>query len=185
MWIVTFILLAFVNLAQAQEALIVAQTTPPRLEWSYEVAPATCTSTTANTTVRSSVTGTGAFTTVAIVGSTATTYTLPAIANNLYYRVETACGVSNVVQYVALAPTGPTLDQRVVTLETNVAAMSLAITDLRNRVGVLETPVVPPPSTANITATPLDADRIEIRGLNCTSLATTGTGLQRIVTCRH
>jgi len=41
------------------------------------------------------------------------------------------------------------------------------------------------PSTPNLSTKMLDADRLEIIGLNCSSLSTSGTGLKRIVTCKH
>jgi hypothetical protein len=52
---------------------------------------------------------------------------------------------------------------------------------LDTRVKALESPV----SVTNITAKQIDANRIEITGLACTKLATTGSGLKRIVECIH
>jgi hypothetical protein len=37
----------------------------------------------------------------------------------------------------------------------------------------------------NLSVKALDADRLEIIGLNCTSMSTTGRGLKRIITCKH
>jgi hypothetical protein len=37
----------------------------------------------------------------------------------------------------------------------------------------------------NLSVKALDADRLEIIGLNCASLKTTGRGLKRIMTCVH
>lgn len=45
-------------------------------------------------------------------------------------------------------------------------------------------PSIPAP-TGNISASVLNVDQIEITGLNCSSLKTTGTGLRRVVTCIH
>jgi hypothetical protein len=52
---------------------------------------------------------------------------------------------------------------------------------LDTRVKALESPV----SVNNITAKQLDANKIEITGMACTSLKTTGSGLKRIVECLH
>lgn len=186
--------LLFPSLAQAQE-LMLAQTTPPRLEWGYQTA-STCTVSPGSTLIQRASSLPGAYSTIATLPSTATVWNLPPTADSLYYRVANACGQTNIVQYVAFAPapTGPTLEERMTAAETKNAAQDLSLNNLAStlnaltaRVATLETPVVTPPPapTGNITATVLDADRIEIRGLNCTSLATSGTGLNRIVTCRH
>jgi hypothetical protein len=52
---------------------------------------------------------------------------------------------------------------------------------LDTRVKILESPV----SVTNMTAKQIDADHIEIIGNACTSLSTSGTGLKRIITCKH
>lgn len=221
-WLIGLLLLA--TPAQADELLLVVQSMP-RLEWGYTVTT-TCPSPTPSTFVQRSVSTTGTFSTIATLPVTATSYNLPPAADDQFYRVATACGVSNVVQYVATAPPGPTLDERVATLETKVATLQLnetaddaalaavtsrvtaaeatngyqdvaisvlesdymlhsdAITALTARVSALETASPPPPSE-NLKATTLNADQIEITGLNCTSLKTTGTGLKRVVTCLH
>lgn len=202
--IITLLLLLCAPLAQAQE-LLIAQAPTPRLEWSYQLTPS-CPLPTPTADILSSSTFGGTYTRVAQLPITATTYTLPA-ANNLYYRVATACGNSNVVQHVAATPppTGPTLDQRVTTVETGMAAlrlvdqsligvnaaqdasiasMQLAVQNAMDRIVALE--AVPPPSTsANVSAAIISADQVEIVGLNCASLRTSGSGLRRTVTCVH
>lgn len=117
--------LLFPALAHAQE-LLLAQTTPPRLEWSYQAASG-CTVPTPTVDVQTSQTFGGTYTRVVQLPITATTYTLPTVANNLYYRVSNPCGNSNIVQYVASTPppTGPTIEQRVTTVETSLAALRL------------------------------------------------------------
>jgi hypothetical protein len=56
---------------------------------------------------------------------------------------------------------------------------------LEARVKILETGSIPAPTTGNITAKVLDANRIEVTGLNCAKLVTSGTGMKRVVTCVH
>lgn len=121
--------LFFPTLAQAQ-SLMLAQTTPPRLEWSYQAAPSSCTVPTPSAMVRTRPSTTSTtYTTVATIAVSnpppaLATYALPLTANNLYYTVRTACGTSNEIQYVAVTPpTDPTLDQRVTTLEGHVAIL--------------------------------------------------------------
>ena len=116
-----FVLIA--PIAQAQEALLVAQTTPPHLQWSYQTAPTSCTQQTPSGMVQRATTQTGTYATIATLPITTTTYALPTTANNLWYRIATACGVSNVVQYVATAPPVPTIEERVTTLEGKVAIL--------------------------------------------------------------
>jgi hypothetical protein len=68
---------------------------------------------------------------------------------------------------------------------SNVALFSLDIeTGLEARLTALEAKVAALP-TGNLKVTVLDADRIEVVGMNCVSLTTSGTGLKRIVTCKH
>lgn len=116
-------ILLLAPIVHAQE-LLIAQTAPPRLEWSYQPAPG-CTLATTTIEVRSSQSFVGPYIRTVQLPIEATTYALPAVANNLYYLVATACGNSNIVQYVAVTPppTGPTLDQRVTTLEGYVAIL--------------------------------------------------------------
>jgi hypothetical protein len=203
-------LLLLAPLAHAQE-LLLAQSTPPRLEWSYQAA-AGCTIPTPTVDVQTSTTFGGTYARVVQLPITATAYLLPTTANNLYYRVSNPCGNSNVVQYVAAAPTGPTLDQRVTTLEGYVAILRQAapIPGLQGPMGPQGPPgptgatgpmgpqgpvgpmgppgaSTPPtlPAVSNITSRQVDQDRIEITGTNCVSLRTSGTGLRRIVECVH
>lgn len=225
-------------IAHAQEVLI-AQTTPPRLEWTYQTAPTTCTANTPSGMVQRSASATGTFATVATLPLSTLTYNLPATADNQFYRIATACGVGNVVQYVATAPPTPTLDQRVTTLEGYVAILRqtapipgpagpqgpIGLTGARGPTGLTgdtgpqgpqgiqgepgpqgpEGPMGPPgpqgpmgpegpmglpgtttpPPAGNLSSTVLNADQIEIAGLNCSSLKTSGTGLKRVVTCVH
>jgi hypothetical protein len=44
---------------------------------------------------------------------------------------------------------------------------------------------LPPPPVENLRLSRLDIDRVEITGLNCRSLDTTGRGLKRVVRCVH
>lgn len=125
-------LMLFAPIAQAQE-LLLTQSIPPRLEWSYQAAPSSCTVPTPSAMVQTRTSQTGTPSTVATLPisnppPSIVTYALPATANNLYYTVRTACGTSNQVQYVAATPppTSPTLDQRVTTVETSLAALRLA-----------------------------------------------------------
>lgn len=55
---------------------------------------------------------------------------------------------------------------------------------LEQRVTKLEQPATPP-SGNNLSVATVNQDQITITGLNCLSLKTTGTGLQRILTCVH
>jgi hypothetical protein len=84
-----------------------------------------------------------------------------------YYKLTVPNGgaSSNVARYFADVDTG---------WQDVVAALD-------TRVKALESPV----SVTNITAKQLDANKIEITGMACTSLKTTGSGLKRIVECLH
>ena len=123
-------LLLTAPLAHAQE-LLLAQSMPPRLELTLEAATASCTVATPSATVRTRQSQTSTIYTA--VGTipvptqlpAQATFLLPATANNLFYTVQTACGTSNEVQYVAVTPppTGPMLDERVTTLEGYVAML--------------------------------------------------------------
>lgn len=174
--------LLFPQLAHAQ-SLLFAQTTPPRLEWSYQPAASSCTAPTPAVDVQSSATFGGTYTRVAQLPITATTYALPTTANNLFYLVSTPCGNSNVVQYVAVTSTGPTIDERVTTIETSVAALRLADQALALRLTALEAPA-PPAPTSNFTITHIDATHIRIvcNGIGITTL---GSGTSRTMECRQ
>jgi hypothetical protein len=175
--------LLFPVLAQAQE-LLLAQTTPPRLEWSYQTAPG-CTVPAPTVDVQASQTFGGTYTRVAELPIPATTYTLPTTANNLYYRISNPCGNSNVVQYVQATPppTGPTIEDRLTTLETSVAALRLADQSLASRVTALESPI-PPPSASTFTITHIDATHIRIV-CNGIGITTSGSGTSRTMECRQ
>lgn len=204
-------LLLLAPLAHAQE-LLLAQTTPPRLEWSYQAASG-CAVPTPTVDIQSSSTFGGTYTRVVQLPITATTYTLPSSANNLFYRVSNPCGNSNIVQYTAASvpPTGPTLDQRVTTVETSLAALRLADQSLSsanvaqdtaissiqaalaaaqsamqaliNRVTMLE--AVPPPApTSTFTITHIDATHIRIV-CNGVGITTSGSGTSRTMECRQ
>jgi hypothetical protein len=84
-----------------------------------------------------------------------------------YYKLTVPNGgpSSNVARYFADVDTG---------WQDVVAALD-------TRVKALESPV----SVTNMTAKQIDADHIEIIGNACTSLSTSGTGLKRIITCKH
>ncbi len=189
------------GVAQAQ-SLLLAQTTPPRLEWSYQL-NAGCTVPTPTVDIQTSQTFVGTYTRVVQLPITATTYTLPTVANNLYYLVSNPCGNSNIVQYTAASvpPPSPTIEQRLTTLETSVAALRLAdqalsaanvaqdtaLAALAGRVTTLETEVPPTPTptpTSNFTITHIDADHIRIV-CNGTAIDTTGRGTQRVLECIH
>jgi hypothetical protein len=194
------LLIAFPIPALAQQALIMALATGPTLQWSMVDASVTCSLATPNVMVKQAVTVTGLFSTTATLPISATTYTLPLIADNQFYKVETACGVSNVVQYSAPAPTALTLDQRVASLEASVALLQ-SIVPVPGPIGPqgpqgIQGPIGPqgppgpagisPTSGTNFTVTALNADQIQIDGsVTCTKLTTTGTGLRRILTCVH
>lgn len=120
-------------------------------------------------TIERGTTQAGPFTAVAVVPTGTTQFILTPGAWG-HYRVRSTDGPSNTVQFAADLYAGPVLDR---------------LDAIEARLTALETSSDPPAPAGNITATVIDADRIEIRGANCTSLATTGTGLQRIVTCRH
>ncbi len=88
-----------------------------------------------------------------------------------YYKLTVPNGgpSSNVARYSADIETG--LTDQVLALEARVAK--------------LETAPVPAP-TSNFKVTVLDADHLEVVGLNCPlGLSTSGTGSKRIITCKH
>jgi hypothetical protein len=88
-----------------------------------------------------------------------------------YYKLTVPNGgpSSNVARYSADIETGLT-DQ---------------VTALEARVTALETVPVPA-TTSNFKVTVLDADHLEIVGLNCPlGLSTSGTGTKRIITCKR
>jgi hypothetical protein len=85
-----------------------------------------------------------------------------------YYRIVNGGIASNVVRY---------------SLDINGNEILTALGSIDSRLGKLEVALIPVPTTNNITAKQLDANRIEIIGQACTSLKTTGTGLKRIVEC--
>lgn len=116
-------ILLLAPIVHAQE-LLIAQTTPPRLEWSYQPAPG-CTVPTPTVDVQSGQTFVGTYTRVAQLPQGTTSYTLPTPADNRYYQIVNACGASNIVQYVQATPppTSPTIEQRVTTLEGYVAIL--------------------------------------------------------------
>lgn len=152
-------------------------------------------------TIRRGATANGPFTAVATIPSLPSRYTLGPV-DNLWYQVSNLAGASNAVQYTSTAvPTQPTIDTltpRIQTLETRAQALesrdvtlgqadqtlTTQLTALTARVTALEQPAPPPVvSGINITATQLNANQIQIRGLACTSLRTSGTGLDRLITC--
>ena len=186
MILILLAVLFFPVLAQAQE-LLLAQTTPPRLEWSYQAASG-CTIPTPTVDVQTSQPFGGTYARVVQLPITATTYLLPTTANNLYYRISNPCGNSNVVQYTAASvpPTGPTIEQRVTTLETSVAALRLADQALASRVTLLESsPTAPAPTPAStFTITHIDATHIRIV-CNGVGITTSGSGTSRTMECRQ
>lgn len=68
---------------------------------------------------------------------------------------------------------------------TAIGSLQTALNALLSRVAVLEAGQQPPAPSANISATILSPDQVEIVGLNCASLRTSGSGLRRTVTCVH
>lgn len=130
-------------------------------------------------TVEKSATATGTFTTVATLPAGATSYILTPGAYG-FYRVRNSAGPSNVVQFSLDLYTGLVTD-RLTALETD-------LTTLRARVTTLEAgPVVvppPPAPTSNLTVRQIDADHIEVTCAGI-GISTTGTGLQRVLTCKH
>lgn len=146
-------------------------------------------------TVEKSATATGTFTTVATLPTGATSYILTPGAYG-FYRVQNIAGPSNVVQFSLDLYTG-TVTDRLNALEATAATHTMSLTTLQSlptqimalaaRVSTLEaTPIVPPPPapTSNLTVRQIDADHI---GVTCAGIgiSTTGTGLQRVLTCKH
>lgn len=115
--------------------------------------------------IQRSVNPAGPWTTIATVPAGQLFYPLPA-ADGQWYRVNSAVGASNVVQHAPIL--------------TDI--VSSTIQALEARLTALEAPPAPLP---NLSATPIDADHIEILGGNCVSLRTTGSGLRRVVECVH
>lgn len=199
LFVLAILLLA--PIAHAQE-LLLAQTSPPRLEWSYQL-NAGCTVPTPTVDIQTSQTFGGTYTRVVQLPITATTYTLPMTANNLFYKVSNPCGDSNVVQYTAASvpSSGPTIEQRLTTLETSLAALRLAVQDISaanmnqdtflieavRRIEALEADTVPVPPvapTSRFTITHIDAThmRIVCDGVGITTL---GSGTSRTMECRQ
>lgn len=198
--------LLFASVAQAQE-LLLAQA-GASLQWSYQAAPASCTSPTPTASIQTSTNGMSGWNTVAsypVIAGSGGTYALPTTANNLYYRVTTACGQSNMVQYVAATPppTDPTVDQRLTAVETKNAAQDLALNSLGSNIATIGSQLIaaegriadltqrltalenPPAPTSNISVKVISADVVEVTCINSTSMKTTGTGLKRTITCNH
>lgn len=177
------------------------------LAWDYDltkgVVPATA-------TVQRSASLTGPYATVVTIPSLPSTWLLPTIEDNQFYRISNEGGVSNVVQYVVLtAPPGPvavdTLTPRVTLLEQKVTALEaqslrmvtvppvapylpiVCYDDLIPGSAPMCIPQVPitvtPPVTTNfLTTRQIDSTHVE---LTCagTSMKTTGSGLRRVVEC--
>lgn len=115
-------------------------------------------------------TPTGPFTTVATLPQGTTQFILTPGAWG-HYRVRNSAGPSNTVQF---------------SLDLYSAGVLDRLDTIEARLTVLEaTPIVvePPAPTVNISARQVDANNIEIVGLHCTSLKTTGTGLRRNIQC--
>lgn len=158
------------------------------LAWEYDLTKGTVPPT---ATVQQSTTATGTFVPVATIPSMPATWPLPATADNLWYRIANAGGVSNVVQYVAtpvttviVGPAGPAGPQGIQGIQgpAGTPADMTRVLALEQRVTKLETPT---PTISNLSVVTVNPDQVTITGGNCLSLKTTGTGLQRIVTCVH
>ena len=67
----------------------------------------------------------------------------------------------------------------------DTASLTANLSALKARVTALEASNVPPAPTNNLSVTILSPDSIQVDGLACTSLKTTGTGLRRLLTCVH
>ena len=102
--------------------LLLAQATAPSLSWSIEEAPLACSVQTPNTMVQRSGSQGGPYGTIATVPITTTRWSLPLVGDNQWYRVATACGVSNVVQYLASSVPPPTVDDDSV-LQAEIATL--------------------------------------------------------------
>lgn len=130
-------------------------------------------------TVERSATQAGPYSMIATLPTGATRFILTPGAYG-WYRVSNSAGPSNVVQFSMDLYTGLVTD-RLTALETD-------LTTLRARVTTLEsTPVVapsPPAPSSNLTVRQIDADHIEVTCAG-TGISTTGTGLQRVLTCKH
>jgi hypothetical protein len=86
-----------------------------------------------------------------------------------YYRILNGGIPSNVVRY---------------SLDVNGNDVLTALGSIESKVDKLQV-LIPAPTVTNITAKQIDADHIEIIGNACTSLSTSGSGLKRIITCKH
>lgn len=130
-------------------------------------------------TVERSATQAGPYSTIATLPAGATRYILTPGAYG-WYRVSNSAGPSNVVQFSLDLYTGLVTDR--------LTALEMDLTTLRARVTTLEAgPVVvppPPAPTSNLTVRQIDADHIEVTCAGI-GISTTGTGLQRVLTCKH
>lgn len=130
-------------------------------------------------TVERSTTQAGPYSTIATLPTGAMRYILTPGAYG-WYRVSNSAGPSNVVQFSLDLYTGLVTDR--------LTALEMDLTTLRARVTTLEAgPVVvppPPAPTSNLTVRQIDADHIEVTCAGI-GISTTGTGLQRVLTCRH
>lgn len=97
----------------------------------------------------------------------------------------TAIDSKNAAQDASIAGLQPLAGQ-LATLSTDTAT---SLSTLQARVLAVESALAgstpPPPPSSNLSTVILSADQIEITGLNCTSLKTSGAGLKRVVTCVH
>lgn len=118
-------------------------------------------------TVERSPAATGPYAVLATVPAGTLTYVLTPGAYG-WYRIGSAAGPSNVVQFSLDLYTGG-LEDRVTALEAQVAALSVPV-------------VVTPPVTGPLTSRLLDATHLEITCIGA-SMRTTGSGLRRVVEC--
>lgn len=151
--------------------------------------------------VQRSQSPTGPFSTIATIPSLPATYVgtgVPSGWSAVYTRIANVNGVSNVVSYTTPAPTtgtvgpmGPAGPQGPQGIQGIPGPMGPAgpptdpakILALETRVTALEQAASL--TAGNLSATVLNADQIKVVGLNCKSLSTSLTGLQRIITCVH
>ncbi len=110
----------------------------------------------------------------------------PAVQDYVLYGCFTAgCTPTATVVVVPQAATGTTLS---VPLDLAGKAGALAVTArdaLRESPKSAPVPFAFPVATpiTHITSKNLNTDQVEVTGLSCTSLKTTGRGLKRVITC--
>lgn len=167
--------------------------------WDYDTTNGKTLPATVN--IQRSPSPTGPYVTIATIPSLPSTWVgtgVPAGWSAVYTRVANINGVSNVVSYTApislvgpAGPMGPAGPQGIqgpmgLTGPAGTPADPAMMLSIEARVAKLEgASLAPAPPSGNLSATVLNVDQIEIVGVNCLSLSTTGRGLQRTITCLH